>query len=550
MPNGYRILDRRGQARPAPAPRKSPGFGKAASWNSLFNTPRTAGVSDSYRPRGFLCEADYLEGLDWRELVDFSRQLFAQRPLIGRAITQKNTYSTGDAWKPHYKGRNQAWGQEASEWLINDWYQNCDVRGGVYDFVTNLFLSGMSWDIDGDDLMVLTEDEGAAGAFPYGGGRVGYPKIQHYIATDISSDGKREVSGGQYDGARIENGVILDKNRAAIAYKIKPSAKGKLSATAATSRSYDNEGTIIPASAGQLIYEPEFRNFCRGAPLISKAILDAFDSADIDHYLKSQVKLNASQGIKKKTVTGEPDPNTDTVVPSANTTVDDYAPSTDIKVEKINGLQICYLEAGAGEDIEEFRHSTPHANVEAFVRRLDHRCIGAVGWFHELLDPSMLRGACVRLIQDQARHSVWYRQTTQKKRAHRAVIYAVARAMATGRISPNYDGNDFMMWEFNLPAQLTVDAGYDEQADRENFKLGTSTMATLTEKKGKWWKDCRRQRLEENKDLLDRAKELIAHAAAMGEKLTFREALDLMQQFGPAQRQEISTVMDEEGGVV
>lgn len=524
MGKGYTIRDRRGMKRTevrAPAvigPQAYGGFG-------LFATPRTSFQEDAYRPRlnGALGQQWRMSDYDWRELVGFSQQLFAQYPNIGRAIIEKNTYATGDAWRPHFKGDNQEWGRIVEKWLIEEWYPNCDIRGGIFDFNTNLFLSGIAWDVDGDDLMILTEDES------------GFPKLKFVPALCIgsrrSSTRSASISGGPYDGARECNGLLLDRDDRIIAINI----LGQDPA----------DDMLIPAASCQLMFEPEFRCFHRGIPRMAKAILDAFDVQDIDGFLKRIIKRYASIAALHSTETGEPPPGSDLIVErTADPNDQGFSAPADVRIQRIIGGEDYFLSAAAGEKLEPFNFTTPSPNTEAFINRLERRSIDAVEWSYDLLDPAHLKGACVRLVQDRARHSVLKRQRSQKVRARLGVQYAVSRGMTTKRIPPNWANGDWMRWTFNLPAQITVDAGYDEQADRENFKSGTTTLAAISEKRGRFWLDTRRQRVEENKNLIESARELVEHAQAIGEELTFREALDLMQMQATTQR--VETIQSED----
>lgn len=498
--NGYKFVDRRGE---------SPVNGAKSMSIGLFATPRSTGQHDYYRPRPFPGQnTSRVTDYEWKELVTFSRQLFAQMANLAYAICQKNLYAIGDAWKPHYVGVNEKWGQEAQEWLCHEWYPNCDIRGGVFDFTTSLLLTGIALDLDGDDAMVLMEDDN------------GLPKLRFVEAMTIGSRSKAEVKGGSLDGARIENGILLDRNDGFVGIQIlgaKP-----------------EDDAIIPAYNCQLLFEPEFRALNRGVPRMAKATLDAFDTQDIDTFLKRTVKLHSSRGLLHTTSSGAAPEGGDLVVTRPGPSGDASAP-TDVRVEKIMGGEIFYLQAGADEKMEAFRSDVPHPNVEAFITRLERRCMNALGWFHELADPSNMRGASVRLIQDQARHSIASRQRTLKSRAKRAVQFAISLAMERGLVSKNYDGMDALKWGFNLPAQLTVDAGYDEQADQENLRLGSTTLAQICEKKGRWWEEIRSQRVRENFNLIDSAIALVQYAGSKGQKITFREAIGLMQQDAVAQ---------------
>lgn len=516
----YKIIDRRGLRESHPTKIKA----SAAGWG-LYQTPRSSGQSDFYRPRpwGVTDLRSAIDSFEWQELLEYSRQLFAQVGNLASAVIQKNTYAVGDAWKPQFAGMDKVWGGEAEEWLHQVWMPQCDIRGGVFDFKTNLFLSGIAWDVDGDDGMIMAVRED------------GFPVLKFISANQICSEGG-EISGGTFDGARICNGVIVDRNDATIGVRV---------------RSYEgDEPEDIPIQNIQVLFEPEWRAQYRGIPRIARVILDWFDVQDIDTYLKRIVKRHATIALKTWTEEGEPPPGANIV------TRDDggsgaFDPPSNVKVDKLLGGEAYHFYSNRGENMEAFDSKTPSQNNENFVNRIERRGINAVGWFYELMDPSKIGGASVRMIQDQARKNVRGRQGTQNRRALRAVQFAVAQAMKTGRIRRT-SAPDWGKWVFELPAELTVDQGYDEAADQENLKLGTTTLSAVCGKKGRWWEDNRDQRKVENLNLIDCAIELMAYAKTKGETLAFREAIELMEQRGVSSvtrsettSENVSTVTDE-----
>lgn len=493
--NGYRIVDRRGQSRPS-----SP----AALTSSLYATPHNSGEQDFYRPRPWVTQdpRQTINDYDWADILQYSRQLFAQVGTLAGAILQKNTYAIGDAWKPQYIGENKKWGAAAATWLNEVWYPNCDYCG-QHDLISCLHLSALAWDVDGDDVCIFTEDES------------GFPKLMFKPAHCIGSRGDTVKGFGQFDGAMNRNGVLLDERERYMGIYL-------LGDT-------EDADEIIPALNCDLRFEPQWRPQWRGIPPLGRTLLDSFDAQDIDHYLKRGVKLDASQGILVSNEAGGVETTRNYIAGREST-----APATDIKVEKRYGGEIWYLRAGKNESVEPYKSDRPHPNTEAFINRIERRIMLSIGWFIELIDPSKVGGASVRMIQDEARHSVIARQKTLRKRVKRAVAYAIARAIKTGRL-PENDVDQFA-WDFQTPAEITVDAGYDHQADMEGLRIGYKTLAEVCQKKGRWWGDVRKQREEEAVDLLQRADVLIKAAAALGHELTLAQALDLLSQPSPNAR--------------
>ena len=188
--------------------------GKPVAYH-LYPTPRTN--PKSYRPRYWLSPdtKTNVNAYDRWEMVNYSRQVFAQMDTLWTAIDSKNNWAVGDAWDAHYTGRDPAWGEEFENFINNVWMPNACVRGPQYDFKRCLKLSAMAWDVDGDDVMVLTE---TANGFPQ---LAFYPSTK--IASAVSNFGAKSnsfVAGGPFDGAKLFDGVIYDRNSRVIGLRI------------------------------------------------------------------------------------------------------------------------------------------------------------------------------------------------------------------------------------------------------------------------------------------------------------------------------------------
>jgi hypothetical protein len=466
-----------------------------------------------------------IDEYDWEELLEYSRLLYAQVENLGFAVWQKNTYAVGSAWEAQYTGTNKKWGEEAEEWLREQWYPNCDVRGGVFDFRTNLFLSALAWDVDGDDVAICAVRED------------GFPLIKHCGAHEIGSRSQdTQVKGGPLDGAKIHNGVIVDSQKRFLGVKVlgeKPS-----------------EDQVVPAYNCDFRFEPQWRHGFRGIPRIGAGIMTWFRVQDIDTFLGRGVALDSSIGLMHYTEEGGAPTGTDLLEgrgtgDSGNEGVE----ASDIKFERRMGGEIYYMRAGKGEKIEGLKSDRPHPNTEAFVARLERRGLNAVAWHYELLNPEKLKGASNRMIQDQANAAILSRQLSLGPRAKRAVRFAISQAQEAGFISKNPDPDDQFRWDFDLPAELTVDKGNDDDADREGIKLGTRTLSSVCQKRGgKNWEKVRTQQAKENKDWIDRALELVAYTKERGEKLSFREALDMVRKDNPNARPDPAAEAKAKGG--
>ncbi len=483
-------------------------FGKpAATW--LYPSPRWN--QRQYKPRYWLSadSKNNISEYDRWELVNYSRQLFAQVGTLNTAVRQKNSWAFGDAWDAHYVGTNPKWGEEAEDWLKYQFYPNCNVRGPLYGFKKTMFMSGMSWDYDGDDAMILTESA------------TGFPQFAIIPATRIggASGGLRGmksdsvVSGGPYDGAKLFDGVIYDRNNRMVAIRV---------------AGEDGEPQDISSYSADLCYEPDWSDQGRGVPRISTCLLRWMDRQDIDDFLRSGMKRAASVGIIVKNEEGEAGLGNEVITGEDNPNA---AAGTDNKLhyEELQGGEAYYLRANQGEEISALNYQNPHPNSEAFIERMERECLGSLGWFYELLNLHQTGRAPSRLVCDLANQTVWDRQSTGYRRGKRAIGYAIAKAMKKGLLSKNNDGMDPYLWEFGLPKQLTVDQGNEEQADRENLKMGTTSKAIIAQKKGYHRKEISKQRLEELRELITDATAINAEFPSV----PFDKAMELLEQRSP-----------------
>ena len=464
------------------------GIGREQSY-FLYPSPRWN--LKQYKPRYWLGAdiKDNVSEYDRSELVNYSRQLFAQIGNLSTAIKQKNSWAFSDAWHPHYTGQNKAWGEEAGEFLRHQFYPMCNLRGPQYDLRRSMTISGQMWDIDGDDVMVLSE---SANGFPMVGffpsTRIGLASSRGLARKDADT-----VSGGPYSGARVFDGIVMDRQNRMIAVQL----------------SSEDGVTYVPSYSCDLSYLPDWHDQGRGIPRIATCLLRWMDLQDIDDFLRRGMKRAASVGLKFKTESGEAAVGNEIVIEAdlpASTEQRVSGSEPKVAYEEIEGGEVYYLSANTGEEIEQLEYENPHPNSEAFVERVTRESVASVGWLYELLDLTQTGRAPTRLACDIANQSIWEQQSPARRRWKRMISYAIAKGMKNGFVSKNEDGGDPYKWEPGLPKQVSVDAGNDEQADRENLKLGTTSKTIIAQKRGWHQRDIAKHRIEETKQLLEDAK--------------------------------------------
>jgi hypothetical protein len=398
------------------------------------------------------------------KLMSLGRYLYANVGFVHGAINERSCYAVGTGWVPQFVGKDRKWGELAEVWLW-DWMRICDLRAGPFDFRTDLFLASVGVDRDGDAAVVLTENE------------LGYPLIQMIPAHRIGDNGDGKVKGGRFAGKEIYHGVIYGPHQRVIGYRIQG----------------DDTHVDIGAESLLLMLNPEWCDQGRGITALSPVINDNVDIDDIRSFEKFAVKIYAMQTIMETNESGQAEMG-DAFL--------DMAQSGNKPVyEDMDGGMIRYFRANAGTGIKAFEHNRPSPNVQAFLRELMRGCYNAIEWPFELsYDASQIGGANIRMIVAKAHRSIEKRQLLLGVMARRVVGYAIAKAIKLGLLPWS---DEWYQWDFQMPQRLTVDAGREAQNDREDFKMGLTTLRELYGKRGLDWMEQIDQRIDEAKYLLD-----------------------------------------------
>lgn len=493
----YKINDRRGIDKVAMSP---------------YPTPTNNGSYNLYRPRLTIVgdTPKIISAGDRLDQIRFARSLFSSMPDLGGALVSKANWCVGSAFSPIYTGKNKQWGEVAEQFLEEQFYPICNVLGGNYDFRTTLHLSSLGIDVDGSSGLLLTTT------------RSGFPQVQLIPAHRIGCrKNETVVKEGKFSGYEIIDGVIINDFGRPIGYRVLGDK--------------EEDDVDVSSASLQLLFEPEWSDQIQGISRIAKSVLDWLDVQDTDEYTKRGIKMAASVGLVHTTETGAAEIGTNLLGVNEDSTV--ASGNNNLTLEYVKGGEIYYLRANSGEDIKSLYDQRPSPNTEAFMARLQRRALYSCGWPVELLDPSKLNGGAVRLIQDLARKSISARQITLERRAKWIINFAVAKAMNSGLIPQNND--DWFSWSFTRGSVIQVDLGNEEAAQREAYKLGTTTLSDISAKKGTDWIELREQQQRETEDLLTRAQALSTKF-----NISMQSALNLLSQRNPNAMIDINTPAD------
>lgn len=486
----------------------------------VYRTPNNVRTSDKPRPRPCLSAEmrKNLTSYDRRQLIDFSRILKATNTLIKGAISQKNMWAFGD-WSFKYIGENAAWGQEATEYLKNTTMPFCNPRGKNYDFNQTLLNTGEALDTDGGDLALWTTK-----------GSSSFPQIKIVEASLIAtgSDGFQlslggtatTVQGGSFDGARIYDGIIYDRDNAMIGVRIW-----------GENDSGEYVYSDIPAMFCDLLFEPEWSSQLQGIPRMATALLPLLRTEDIADYMTTAIEVASAMAITRFTESGEPGG-------AERTQVDEPTPGSE--PTGLNSLQQTTYEqihAGIyemktnGEKLEALKFERPSMNEKGFIQDLNAGAFWSLDIPIEIFDPAAMGRAGARVTKEMFRMGIWRRQRAGTRRSLAWLRYTLAKSMKSGYLSRNDDrgGADAYMWKVNLPAEFTVDEGNDRAADINDLKMGLTTREKIAAKYGEDITELERINFEETRR---RATKAAALAAEFPWK-THAEWLDWLEQHGP-----------------
>jgi hypothetical protein len=419
---------------------------------------------------------------DWRTVLSVSRRIWANNGVVKGAIAKKAMHSVGRAWSPQFHGEDKVWGELAEEWLEDEWYKLCDVRGTVYDFKTGLYLDSISIDRDGDVGILLTETS-----------ENHYPKIQRIPAHRIGQRDQCEekIKEGKYKGYRISHGVIYNRQGGPIAYRF-------LGDTVA-------EDEDIPADRLILFFDPEWDDQPRGIPVFSHALNDIRDADQSEDWERLAQLINSSIVLLETNESGGLDANAPGTLLGGQD-----SESASITQEQFDGGMTRYYKAGTGGKLEAHTASRPGADWETFQDRIARKSLQGVWPYSLVWKPDGMNGVQERSVIEDARALIRDRQDLLEANARRIIGYAVSKAMKLG-ILPAYKGKDvggFFKWKFTMPPKFSIDHGRDGNSRRADYLLGHRNLEEILAEQGYSYADHMEDREEEALDIIVRAQSL------------------------------------------
>jgi len=400
---------------------------------------------------------------DREQLLSDSRKLYANLGPAKGAIDAKAMYAVGRSWLPKFEGTDQAWGERARDWLINEWYPIADVGGR--DFQTSLYLASVAVDRDGDVGALLTQYE------------TDFPAIQLIPSEAVHNPSSDKVDRygflltGPFTGLRCVDGVIINPQGRPVAYYVEEEGQMPGGEEMEESREYVTARDMV------LLAEPAWINQFRGLPGFAHAILDLKDLRTVQGYEKMASALASSIGLIEYNESGLADTSDPAIALSGSPLV-----TQDVAAKEFMGGMVRHFKAGSGSKLEAFKNDRPGDAWQKFMDRLLRNAMAGINWPFELAwDISALGGANTRFVISTAMRSVEDRQDLLKPFARRAVGYAIAKAVKMGRLPAS---QDWWRWSFTMPPRLTVDFGRDAAAQRDDYLSGIINLGDICAERG------------------------------------------------------------------
>lgn len=511
--------------------------------NRLYPSPREA--TGKYFSRGRLPRdiKVAVSPTDWAEHVELSAKLCSRIPSLRGAVRQKSEWAfAGDSWQPIYYGPHEAWGDIASDWLINSVFPNA-VRGNVRkDLIKAMQVSGMGWDIHGDDLALFrlgANNMPQVQVIP--GTRIGNGPDSKGSAvsgwTETVSGGSYSVGGytlngmgvcvgGPYDGYRIYNGVIYDDSDEPIAVRV---------------LGYRREGNkMVPsfedfalgfANGAHLASEYEWHEMGRPLPRIAASVLQWMNKEQIDANFLKGIDLASKQTVIHKLNEGEDALQARGDALQIIETTDSAGNPQKLYVEVMEAGDVKYISSG--ESLDGLNYQNPHPNVEEFARRILAECLTDLGWPYELTDLSSTGRAPTRLSCELVNNSLWQKQVAGETRLQWFVRWAIGVGIKYKHIPEPPAGpmEAPYLWTFGYPKEMSVDQGNDVTASLNRLRYGLTSQRVESARWGHVLKRIRRDRQKEVFNLIEDASNAVKYAKNRhGQELPFLKALEFFYQ--------------------
>jgi len=472
-----------------------------------------------------------------RILMNLGRMMFWKHPALQASILEQANLAVS-SFLPQYTGRNKAWGAMA-ETMLGNWHKIMDVAGWPYDFDSYLQSLVIAPLVEGENFTLLTETpDGYPLIQVIGAHRVGSrltaaitAKVRYYqdklwVDDVLIDDGRPSLAEDPIEfDARVLDGVIVDDYSRPIAYRVYQDNFVSAGFQDLPARNFFP--AFVPMVSGQV----------RGFSGLATSVFPWADMHEWQAFERLAHKVFSGKTVVETNETGDTD-TAKAIITAAATYDATTGNKTGLDIQRIDGGQYHYLKAGTGSKLEMFDYNRPGADSQKFMETTLRDAFRGTEWdVFFSLDPQKVGGAPMRVIVEKINAVLDKRRKLVRKCCLRVDGYALSKFMKLGLLP--WD-DDWYMWNYQGPAEVTADKRYDSQVDLQEVAQGFQTRKLACAKRGLSIEDVDQQREDEARSDLQRAQRLAKEFS-----ITIQEALVVLRPPTPNQQLPVSQVVEE-----
>ena len=398
-------------------------------------------------------------------LLKLARYLCSNVGLVRGAISDLARYSVGTGIVPQAATQDEAW-NEAAENFFSQWSLAPDVTGKhTFGEIQRLVCEAI--DRDGEAFVLKVR-----------GGRLQI--VESHRVGDATFPAQKDPS--------FFDGVFFDKNGRPTKYRIATGSSEQMVVRGqARVETVDVDAESV-LHVGEPFRPDEIRHVTKLAPVINN--MRALQ--EVIAFERLAAKLNSALALA---IESPHDVASGGFLGAASRLQYEGGPSQELTFEEmIGGGAIPRLKPG--EKLLVHKADRPADSTMRLLQFLIRDLAACLGLPYEFIwDASALGGAVQRFVLAKAGRRFEQRQKLIVQKLCQPVWeYVIGSAIAEGRLP---ESAEFARVRWQGPANITVDSGRDAAQDREDLKLGLTTLGELYSSRGEHWQDAIRQKIRE-----------------------------------------------------
>lgn len=485
------------------------------------------------------------------ELTNQSRVIYGGISLVSTAIEEraKFAFANGCYIKSHSESDSFA---AAIEEQINEvFYPAASVLGDTHDMHTMLQNFSVNLERDGGQAAVFDNETGqvlvipttligngfglknaAAGTLtPLGKDDMGYWGLApggfaSYGGVGYGYDVIKDPTS-PYDGARIIDGFIVDRNRVRLAVRV---------------LGFDEEGNPayrdVPAAQIRVDFKVKWSDQIGFIPVLATAIMSIVNVQDFDYYIKQAMILAAQKAVTRTSKEGKAPATSGVGYTYANpdgsvgSTLPGEAPpatATRVQAYEMNVAGMVELSTDNNEEIKFVDFQRPSLNEEQFIERIERGYLHKI-WPYDLIFGKNSNAAFARQLREQVGMTIWEEQRLGCKFLQWAIRLRTAWAMQRRQLPPNDNLLDAYRNEVIWPAEFSSDRGYDNDIRLKLLGRNLTTHDQICGSEGFTHAQIQKKNLAYVDTLIGEAETIAAKHQASG--VTAKDVLMMIDNLG------------------